>query len=123
MPIANYRDRADIRAEIERNGSDTHDLRRVYARADDFDTDFGVVLDDLLGVVLHPTQQKWVRGAYLVLGSVRWWVRGRVEFEVRVEELQGGQGHGLYKRHVAHLLRDKAIQRSYLRENAHLTNG
>ena len=62
-------------------------------------------------------------GAYLVLGSVRWWVRGRVEFEVRVEELQGGQGHGLYKRHVAHLLRDKAIQRSHLRENAHLTNG
>jgi hypothetical protein len=44
----------------ERNGTDMHDLRRVYARADDFDPYFGVVLDDLLGVVLHPTRQKQV---------------------------------------------------------------
>ena len=51
---------ASIRAEIEINENDTHDLRRVYTRADDFDSDFGVVLDDLLGVVLHPTQQKRV---------------------------------------------------------------
>ena len=28
----------------------THDLRHVYARTNDFDTYFGVVLDDLLAV-------------------------------------------------------------------------
>ena len=35
-----------------------NDLRRVYARADDFDTYFGVVLDDLLALVPHLTQQE-----------------------------------------------------------------
>ena len=36
--------------ELERHEGrrGTHDLRRVYACADDFDTYFGVVLDDLL---------------------------------------------------------------------------
>ena len=69
VPIANYRDRADIRAEVERNENDTHDLCRVYTRADDFDSDFGVVLDDLSGVVLHPTQQKRVRRGLPGLGK------------------------------------------------------
>ena len=60
---------ASIRAEIEINENDTHDLRRVYTRADDFDSDFGVVLDDLSGVVLHPTQQKRVRRGLPGLGK------------------------------------------------------
>ena len=30
--------------------------------------------------------------AYLVLGSVGWWVRGWIELEVRVEELKGKSG-------------------------------
>ena len=35
---------------MNEGGDDTHDLRRIYARADDFDTYFGVVLDDLLAL-------------------------------------------------------------------------
>ena len=42
----------------ERGG--THDLCRVYARTDDFDTYFGVVLDDLLALFHTRRLQKRV---------------------------------------------------------------
>ena len=69
----------------------THDLRRVYPGAYDFDAYFRVVLDDLLvgkGERKRIGREERVWMAYLVLGSVGWWVRRWVELEVRVEELQ-----------------------------------
>ena len=59
------------------------------------------------------------RGAYLVLGSVGWWVRRWIKLEVRVEELEAAQGDGTgawvrgvvltWEVRVAYLLRDKTI--------------